>query len=365
MKKKSMAIVIVSIIITFCIWGYLYYIKTASFSNEEYKQAITKIDNKKNNMYVVLDVPMENKNMIWCGTFQMAWNELRDNMIKEDIILEGDNILVKELNKKNFTKNDIDENSYIAMVGYNKDGIVEKVNKALKDKFNEGGKWQVETVLNNPNDILAYAFLKKNVEFEYAFENLKDGVEFSDEKVQAFGIGDKTVRENKEALLNQIRILYYGGDDDFIISLKGKNPEDELILSKIPPQDTLNNTLKYALDHRKNDGEVYQVASLKIPKLNFDFKKNFTELEDKKVLNKGFEDYKISSAIQRTQFDLTEKGAELKSKGEISMKKSSLPISKPKNLIFDKPFLLYMKEKDKNRPYFVTWINNTDIMKKQ
>ena len=37
----------------------------------------------------------------------------------------------------------------------------------------------------------------------------------------------------------------------------------------------------------------------------------------------------------------------------------------PKKLIFDKPFLLVFKKKEFENPYFMAWINNSELMKRK
>jgi hypothetical protein len=358
MKKSVVISLAVGAIIAAATFGYVYYEKR----NNQTVETSTINESAKTKVYSVLNIPMEKRNMIWCGTFQMAWNELRDNIIKEDIKLKDENALSPELNKKTFTKDYIDEKDYIAMAGYNKDGIVEKINASLKKKFNEEGKWKVETKLQNPEDILAYGFLKKNIDFEYAFQDLKDGLDFVGTKVKAFGLGDIKEEENRNRLAKQVKLLFYDSDDNFIISLKGKNTNDEVILAHIEPKDTLSNTLNYALSNSGKEEVVTSNDFLQIPMFQFDINKNFNELINKSLENKGFEDYSIGSAIQRIQFSLTERGAELKSKAEIGMLKSVATPKKPKKLVFDKPFLLYMKQKDKDKPYFVMWVENPEVM---
>lgn len=323
-------------------------------------------EGNKTKIYSILNVPMEKSNMIWCGTFQLAWNELRDNIIKEDIILKNEDKISPQLNKKAFTKDYLNEKDYIAMAGYNKDNIVEKINKTLNDKFNEGGKWKVESNLQSPDDILAYSFLKKNFEFKYAFEKIKDGLTFGGTKVKAFGIADTKEADIRDNLATQVMLLNYKNDDNFIISLKGKNEDDEIVLAKIPQSDTLENTLNYALSNSNESSKKIALTgedTIKVPMLTFDIDKHFTELENKPLKNKGFEDYTIVSALQRIEFSLTEKGAELKSKAEIALSKGLLyEISNPKKLIFDKPFLLFMKEKGDKKPYFAVWVDNPEVM---
>lgn len=36
----------------------------------------------------------------------------------------------------------------------------------------------------------------------------------------------------------------------------------------------------------------------------------------------------------------------------------------PKKLIFDRPFLLYLKEKDGKYPYFALWVDNPELLVK-
>lgn len=319
-------------------------------------------ENSKTKVYGILNVPMEKNNMIWCGTLQLAWNELSGNIIKEDIKLIGENTLSRELNKKVFTKEYLNDKDYIAMVGYNKDGIVKKINTLLKEKFNEEGNWKVQTNLQRPDDILAYSFLKKNLEFEYAFEDIKDGLDFNNVKVKAFGIYQIRDEEAKNKLAKQIKILHYNSDNDFIISLKDKISNDEIVLAKIPPKDTLSDTLNYALSNSRREETFSSNDILKVPMIKFNINKNFKELENKSLANTGFEDYILASAIQRIDFSLTERGAQLKSKAELGLTKSIPTFESPQKLIFDKPFLLYMKEKDKKNPYFVMWVENPEIM---
>lgn len=359
--KKSLTIgIVVGVIVTFSVSVFVYFKNIKE--NEVGSDIYIREENENTKVYGVLNTPMEKNNMLWCGTFQMAWNELRDNIIKEDIKLNGEEQLSSELNKKTFTKENINKNSYLAMVGYNKQGIVEKVNKGLKDKFGEDGKWKVESKLQRPDDILAYAFLKKKLDFQYSFEKIEDSLEFNGTSVKGFGISDINNSKSRKRLSEQVKVLYYDNENDFIISLKGMDANDELILAKIPEKDTLNNTLDYALSKSGVEMSFSPNGILKVPELGVDIKKNFKELENKNLINNNFQDYQITQAIQRIKFSLTENGAKLESKTEINATKSEEGFKEPKNLIFDKPFLLYMKEKGDKKPYFVMWVENTEFM---
>ena len=77
------------------------------------------------------------KNQIFCSTFQIAWDILSDEIIKEPLQLTGHPPMEQMLNERLTGAKDISENDYIAMAGLNKDGIIENIKKALKAKFNE------------------------------------------------------------------------------------------------------------------------------------------------------------------------------------------------------------------------------------
>jgi len=144
---------------------------------------------EKTSMHAVLDVPMEESNMLYCVTFQLAWNELMDNVLKGEIILESEKELSGKLNQKKQTKGSLSPDDYIAMVGMGRDDIVKKINDEMDRKFNEEDKWKVESEVG-PDDYLAFAFLKKVLEFGTSFEKVEEGLDFKGTKVSSFGISD-------------------------------------------------------------------------------------------------------------------------------------------------------------------------------
>jgi hypothetical protein len=75
-------------------------------------------------------------------------------------------------------------------------------------------------------------------------------------------------------------------------------------------------------------------------------------------------DYYIAYAVQFIKFLLNEEGAKLRSEMAIISRKCYVSYEeKPRQFIFDKPFLIYLKE-EKKAPYFAAWVGNTEILKK-
>lgn len=301
-------------------------------------------------------------NTMYCSTFQLCWNELKSFM-KGDIELSGDPDIVPFLNKSLSTKEDLSEKSYVAEAGFVGDDLEAIINKQMDSKFQTPK--HVDFKSYSDDDIVAYAYLYKNLKFKEEFECFDEPMMFFEGnqsvKVKAFGIEDYSSK--KANLGKQVEIIDYKNDQDFILKLTTTSADDEIILALVEPQATLLETIEKVDDRiatgvherlRKND-------TLMIPKFSFNLTHEFRELQDKQLLNPGYTEYMVAEAIQDITFVLDERGAVLESSAKISLKKG---IEESRYLAFNKPFLLFMKEEGAEYPYFAIWIENTELMAK-
>ena len=308
------------------------------------------------------------KNLIFCNTFQLAWNQLTDNIIKGDLHLSNEPPVVKILNKmrKIITTKDLSEKYYLAMAGYGKDNIVNKINKAMQKKFGKEA-WLLDEKLN-PDDILAFAFLMKNLKFKAQFDDSERGMKFnSSDVVKSFGIQKfNPGNEKMNELSRQVEILHYNKDKkEYIVRLISESPDDELILARVEPGKNLWDTVE------KVDGAIKTSIPeklkindiLQIPEIDFFIEHSYVELLSRHFTNKGFRDYFISKAMQVTKFKLDKTGATLKSKAVIVATRSIARGMKV--MVFDKPFMLILREKKSKNPYFVVWVDNPEILVKR
>ena len=301
------------------------------------------------------------KNLVFCSTFQIAWNILSDEIIKEPLQLSDHPEMEQMLNQRLTGAKDISGDDYLAMAGLNRDRIVEKIKQTLKIKFNKDPGIDIE--LYGPDDILAYAFLLKDLKFNEEFESLDTPISFKGEApINGFGIKQYSSDEAHKKIGEQVEILDYLNNDDFILRLKSIAPRDEIILAKIKPGKTLLETVDSVFSRIENKDAVslQKGDTLQMPKLDFDILREYTEIIGKNVLNKGFNGYSVLQAIQAIRFRLNEKGALLKSEAVIEMARSFSDA--PKYLIFNQPFLLCLKEKTGKYPYFVMWIDNAELL---
>lgn len=350
---------------------------TILFLLVNYFQVATAKTNESNTVVAgYLEKPLEaGKNTVYSSAFQLAYNELANEIIQEKIRIRGCLELCYFMNKHLDEKPNIKDSDYVAIAGYNRDDIVKKIQEELNKKFKDDTPI-VDINLKRPDDILAYSYIRKIVEFKSKFEEIEEGVAFNNEKVKAFGLN--SFKDNLKDALNlkeQVKLYNYKDENDFIVKLKDKNREEEIILAKVKPGITLYETAKKVIEDLENnepedieDGDI-----LKIPMINFSIEHNFKEMEEKMILNKNFEEYYIDKAIETIDFSLDESGAKLEAEGKIVSKKIGLNIGR--KLIFDKPFLIIMRESNESKykslkkppksPYFVMWIENNEFMQKK
>ena len=301
---------------------------------------------------------------IWCGTFQLIWNDLKNDLAKQDIKFSPQLKVIENLNKETFTTNDISEKAYYKKVGTPTLELKKEIEKAIKEKFNETSdilddfNWGS----NNPKDYFLYAMLKKEFQFEKEFEELGDG-KFGDyENVKYFGIN----AQNVEQVRNQVKVLYYNSKDDFAIKLTTKQ-DDEVILCKNPKGKTFNEIYKTVKNNEKKykgskgiqEGEIVKIPNIKLKEKN-----EFTEIQNKEFYFANGDIYEIEKAIQTIEFELDKKGGKITS--EAGMMTRNMSIMMPEEIrefSIDDTFAIFLIEEGKDVPYFAGKIS--DITKFQ
>ena len=308
-------------------------------------------------------------NAAWCGTLQLAWNDLMEKSGGE-LIFDPEITMATNLNKKDFTKENVSEDDYYQTYGLQTKKLKEKIEKNLKDKFDETSdilddfQWY-DTEKEAGSTYFFYAILKKVFNFEYVFEDLDDGI-FENGKykdVKYFGVTTSTDERARE----QIRILYYNNDEDFAVSLKTKEGED-IILCNNPD----GKNFKEIYDNINNKNKQYSgmriledIDDFKMPNLKFDLKETYDEFARKSFTTENGSTGSINQMVQTIKLELNKKGGKLKSEAAISADITSAieEPKTPKHLYLDDSFVMFLVEEDKDTPYFAVKIS--DISKFQ
>ncbi len=311
----------------------------------------------------------------WCATFQLVWNDMKNEVVGGDVVFDPQEKFAENLNKEEFTESMISEEYYYKKYGLKTLELKAEIEKGIKDKFNQESdvlddiNWS-EDELNDPNNpdlqrYLFYVMLYRKFEFLKEFDKLDNGdfgTEYND--VKYFGINENT----DESVREQIEVLYYNSKEDFAIVLKTKT-NDEVILCKNPKGDAFEKIYANIQEETEEyEGKKYftDLDKFKAPNLTFNIKREYTELADKKFKTKeGIGE--IAKAIQTIKFSLDGKGGEIKSEAVIDMKENAaLPIEEkeePRYFYLDDTFAIFLKEEGKDVPYFAGRIQ--DITKFQ
>ena len=319
------------------------------------------------------DVPLDpTKNVLWCGTMQLAWNKAID-LVGEKLHFTSPSPTADLLNRQDFTDADLDSASYVALADFEKNNVEDKIRAALQKTFQGVASTELipEKPTNpRPSDFVAYSYLYKNLSFRYRL-SIANPVVFAGKKVEAFGIdslADPRVGESGK-FLEQIAIYDYKSPDDFIVELRTTSPDDELLLAKVTPGPTLAATIASVLQRAKNNKPADAMGgdALAIPKLNFDLRQNFTELEglvlepEKGAHIPSNSSLIITRASQVVRLQLNENGAVIKSEAALVTEDTGEG-PRPHIMLFDKPFLIVMKRKDSRQPYLAIWIANPSLL---
>lgn len=304
------------------------------------------------------------ENTAWCGTFQLIWNDLKNEIAKQDIVFEPQLQVVENLNRGTFTTNDISENSYYKVYGIKTPELKEEIEKAIKEKFSEKsdilGDFNWEN--NGSDEYFLYSMLKKEFEFEKQFSELEDGTFGEYNNVEYFGIDSSTKKEIRE----QVEVLYYNSSEDFAIKLITKQ-NDQVVIIKGAEENTFyeiyQNSMKEA-EKYEGHRNLAQLDTLKIPNIQFKVKEEFEELENKTFKFYNNDEYVIEQAIQTIEFELDKSGGKIKSEAAMTANMSEAPIlDEIRDFIVDDTFTIFLQEEGKELPYFAARID--DISKFQ
>ena len=299
----------------------------------------------------------------WCPTFQLIWNDFKNDIVKENIKFDEKLDILDNLNKEEFTTKDISDNYYYKIYGRKNLELKNKIETAIKEKFNQTSDildkfdWSNDALDSGNNMIdryFLYSMLYREFEFNKKFDTFND--KFKDkENVEYFGI----IKESN-LIRNQIKVYYYNNENDFAIKLITKN-NDEVIVVKNPKGETFEEIYNNIKD--KQTTSFNSDDNFMMPKIDFNVLREYSELENKEIETiDGI--YTIEKAIQSIKFSLDEKGGKVKSEAGMDVKfEATISDKKIRNFYVNDTFALFLKESNKDKPYFALKVD--DITKFQ
>lgn len=300
-------------------------------------------------------------NIVWTGSFQLAWNELCDYFGGDIEFENSDNNLNKELNKNLFTKEMLDENNYYIKVAETTPGLKKEIKNDLK-KFKNIESFGVDKINTDiPNSITIYAAMEKEFTFINEFDVLGEGgFNKSEENVKYFGIDNYS----DSKLYEGVNVLFYEENrESFAVKLKTLENE-EVILYKTNEKgsfEEIYDSLKKKQNKYEGNKNFLFADQLSIPYIDVALLINYEELCNKYI--KGTDGVRLNNAMQNIKFSMNEKGGGLSSfsiilPAELSVQRES------RRFCFTEEFIVFLKEEGKEKPYFALRVKDTDVLSK-
>jgi hypothetical protein len=306
----------------------------------------------------VLSEPIpDGKNALWCATFQMAWDSAAKNFGKP-MRLHPASKLADALNRSSFDRRWIDDRSVLMIEGSVSDGVLEKIDKGAGERGVRSRLTGELRKISAPGDLVFYALLVKNLEFQQPFAKLGKW-KVGRNHVPWFGFTPRHL--DRGELMKQVAVHHYGAKNDFVIELRTKQGEDQFLLAKLPAAPaTTGAASQSVLDRLRADAPTAASEDLlAVPNVVIDEKISFSELEGRRV--EGSDAF-VRKALQTIDFRMDEKGVKLRSEASVSFGCSAQTSITPRLMILDPPFAVVMKRKNAPQPYFVAWIANADLL---
>lgn len=320
------------------------------------------------------------RNQIWCATFQLAWDELCDQL-RGSARTTPSRSIVDLLNADRFNRQSLAPDTYL--VSASGSGLAET--RSLVDRVQQNFPQlipQVESFIEDGNpDLRLYACLVKSLPFVTQMDRFPSALRFHDGSAATEVISFGRMAEAKEGLgevvlRDQVVIGDYVSDDDFVIVLNSSSQQtDEIILARTAPGESLRSMwsevdkrLQSPHPHRVH-ADLHNAERLEIPILGLGLSKRFEELEGLSVDNAPAANH-IAVARESILFRLDERGAEIIAEaesmyvGENGFAEVPYDPTRPRRFVFDQPFFLSLREKGGSEPYFLAWIAHPEVMER-
>ncbi len=317
------------------------------------------------------------KNVIWCSSFQLAWNEMKDKVVRAPLQVIGAEEMAARLNAAQPSADDLDPGSFYAVGGRIGDGIIGKIEKEMAKKFPSRKLPDLQKYASDPDGMLAYSYLSAKVAFQHPFRQVERKFVFADSAgaetaVEAFGVWNYSGRYDK--IRQQVEVMYHrrGGDrrasaggrptKEYVLDLCKDSRPYQVVVAFVELRDSLAGTLDYIRlqvdafqqdQYTRWETQLKKVDEVEIPEMVWRIDHQFQELSGKVVSNAGLP---ITGAMQTIEFRLDRTGVVLESDAYVSV------TAAPREFLFNRPFLVYMQKRGAQQPFFVMWVDNAELL---
>jgi hypothetical protein len=322
-------------------------------------------------MVPTLDTPLRpGRSAVWCAGVPATWKALEREVTHGPVKIEGGLPEADRLNAAPDPTGDIRPECLFTAAGFVSDGIVDRIMRGMNAKF--PNKTLPDFSDLPPESILAYGYLDAEVTFTSMYDVLIEplvfrGVDGTKVSTQAFGYRrtDGSVLHGKTKILYCTRV--FGSVTDCAVELESDPSVDQVVVAYADGKGTLEeiyDRVQRKIRRSRSGGEMHGIDSLEVPPVVFSVVERMPEFLGRNLVLPGGVRAEIDRFTATLKFRLDRKGAHVEEEAFIlspfEVEPSKPP--EPRDFRFDRPFLLYMKKRGAERPYFVMWVANAELL---
>ncbi len=315
----------------------------------------------------------DGKSVVWCASFQLAWNRLRDDVTKGPGRLAGGQAVADRLNRGDQTEADIDPADVYAAAGLTGDGIEDRIRTEMARRFPN----VPPPDLGTGNAAVAYSYLAAACQFDLPFFDNDDPLEFTDAAGKRTPVNSFGIRKKDDYAYNRLRAQVHvlhsakepnreeDGVPEFILDLCRTSRPYQVVIARVDRKPSLAETLA---DVRRKIAQQQADAWLSnlrprdvvlVPNISFRVTHRFREVEGKPIQNPALNGLHIDTAMQTVQFRLDRSGAEVRAESKAYVKPSA------RYFLANRPFLVYLAKRDGGNPFFAMWVETAELLERR
>lgn len=321
-----------------------------------------------------LDTPIpDGKSAVWCASFQLAWNRLKDDVAKGPVRLAGGQAVADRLNRGDQTEADIDPADVYAAAGLTGDGIADRIRAEMARRFPDAPTPDLGT----GNAAVAYSYLAAACKFDLPFFDNDEPLEFTDAAGKRTPVNSFGIRKKDDYAYNQLRaqvhVLYApqepsreeDGVPEFVLDLCRTSRPYQVVIARVDRKPTLAETLadvRQKITRQEADSWLSNLRPrdvVLVPNISFRVTHRFREVEGKPFENPALNGLPIDTAMQTVQFRLDRSGAEVRAESKVYVKPSA------RHFLANRPFLVYLAKRDGGQPFFAMWVEMAELLERR
>ncbi|MBR1976685.1 hypothetical protein IKA15_00220 [bacterium] len=320
----------------------------------------------KTDVLTLFSTKSHSTNKAWVGTFQLVWNDMKNNIIGHDIIFRGEKPTSEliGLNSEEFNSSMLNKSSYYTSYGKTSPFAKEKIKKDVYKKFEEKSDvLDMADWSEGEGKYYAYAMLKKEFEFLEEFEELEKGTFNNKGEFKYFGI----TNESKETLDNNVQVLFHNNKNDYAVQLLTVSGDIIYLYrtNSSAPFDKIYEKMLVKTEKYEGEREFNVKDTIKVPNLKINEIRKYPTLTDRTI--EGTANLYFSEAIETLQLELDNKGGKVKSEALLMSKCNMISPSEnepPREFNFDKTFVMFLIDKEKENPFLALRVKSLSEFQK-